>query len=242
MISVCMATYNGGKYIREQIDSILPQLSSADELIISDDGSTDDTIKIIQSYHNPIIKLFHFQRDKTGLEPVQMATTNFENALKKAKGDIIFLSDQDDVWLPNKVEVCIKHITQGYDFISHNYRIVDGNLNPLRDSQYTASFKFNLWRTLFGRCPFHGCSMVFNRHVLEKALPFPVGLQSHDRWIGWIACFKFKYKIPAPEILMLYRRYDGNVSNPKHHRPLLYRIRTRIKYAKELFSRLILNI
>lgn len=69
MISVCMATYNGGKYIREQIDSILPQLSSTDELIISDDGSTDDTVEIIKSYSEPRIKLLHFNRDKTGLNP-----------------------------------------------------------------------------------------------------------------------------------------------------------------------------
>lgn len=241
MISVCMATYNGGKYIREQIDSILPQLSSTDELIISDDGSTDDTVEIIKSYSEPRIKLLHFNRDKTGLEPVQMATTNFENALKHARGEIIFLCDQDDVWLPNKVAVCKSYMDNGIDLISHNYTVVTENLDFLRHSQYHKSFSFNRWRSLFGLCPFHGCSMVFNRSVLNRALPFPPKLQSHDRWIGWIACFGFKYLIPVNENLMLYRRHDGNISNPFKHKTYVYRIKTRLRYMFYLFKRLVLN-
>ena len=94
IVSVCMATYNGEKYIREQIDSILPQLSDSDELVISDDGSSDSTIDIIQGYNDRRIRLYHNTRHGV--------TWNFENALRQSRGDVIFLADQDDVWKPGK--------------------------------------------------------------------------------------------------------------------------------------------
>ena len=96
MTSVCMATYNGQKYLREQIESILCQLSANDELVISDDHSTDSTVDIIRSYGDSRIKMYANELTKG-------VTHNFENALNKSKGDIIFLADQDDVWLPNKI-------------------------------------------------------------------------------------------------------------------------------------------
>ena len=100
MISVCIATYNGSKYIKEQIDSILPQLDECDEIIVSDDSSTDNTLSILKSYHDRRIIIFTNQKFNS---PIY----NFENALKHAKGDIIFLSDQDDIWEFNKVQVMI---------------------------------------------------------------------------------------------------------------------------------------
>ena len=103
MISVCIATYNGEKYIREQLDSILPQLGLDDEVIISDDSSTDNTLKIIEEYNDCRIKIFS---NNKFYSPI----LNFENALKKAQGDFIFLSDQDDIWKSNKVEVVMKYL------------------------------------------------------------------------------------------------------------------------------------
>lgn len=100
MISVCMATYNGEKYIKEQIDSILKQLGSDDELVISDDGSSDGTIDIILGYHDPRIHLYKGSFHSPAF--------NFENALKNATGDFIFLSDQDDIWYDNKVPEILK--------------------------------------------------------------------------------------------------------------------------------------
>src|SRR6476469_4547127 len=99
MISVCMATYNASRYIHNQIDSIRIQLASEDEIIISDDLSEDDTLKIIRRINDPRIKIIQGNA-KLGI------IKNFERALYAAKGDFIFLSDQDDVWLPNKVNVC----------------------------------------------------------------------------------------------------------------------------------------
>mgnify|MGYP003392825684 CR=1 FL=1 len=96
MISVCIATYNGEKYIGEQIASILKQLNANDEVIISDDGSTDATLSIIKTFQDPRIRVI--------LGPQKHSPTlNFENVLHHAQGDYIFLSDQDDVWKTNKV-------------------------------------------------------------------------------------------------------------------------------------------
>ena len=92
MISVCIATYNGEKYIEEQIASILPQLKENDEIIISDDYSTDNTIQVLTKINSKKIKIFKNQGEKG-------YTSNFENAIKQAKGNYIFLCDQDDVWL-----------------------------------------------------------------------------------------------------------------------------------------------
>ena len=125
MNSICIATYNGEKYIKEQLTSILSQINIDDEVIISDDGSTDQTTEIIKSLNDSRIKLikgdFH------------NFTFNFENAIKQAKGEYIFLADQDDVWLPNKYHECL-HELKKYDLICHNSKITDKNLNIINNS------------------------------------------------------------------------------------------------------------
>ena len=124
MISVCMASYNGEKYIKQQIDSILKQLSDEDELVISDDGSTDNTLSVIQSIHDKRIKLIHNQGEHG-------YSRNFENALKNSKGDYIFLSDQDDVWKDNKVETILP-LLKKYAFVVHDTEMTDENLKVKR--------------------------------------------------------------------------------------------------------------
>ena len=119
MISVCIATYNGEKYIFEQISSILSQLGKDDEVIISDDGSTDDTIKIIESICDNRVRLL-INNGKHGF------VSNFEKALMKSKGDFIFLSDQDDIWKSNKVQVVLKSLNK-YDLVVHDADLIDGN-------------------------------------------------------------------------------------------------------------------
>ena len=131
MISVCMASYNGEKYIKEQIDSILKQLSDEDELVISDDGSTDNTLSVIQSIHDKRIKLIHNQGEHG-------YSRNFENALKNSKGDYIFLSDQDDVWKDNKVETILP--LYGIQFNEIKRYEVDGEI--ISDSKVRLMLKY----------------------------------------------------------------------------------------------------
>lgn len=109
MISVCIATYNGEKYIKEQLLSILPQLGKKDEVIISDDHSTDNTLDIVKGLNDNRIKIVMNNREKG-------YTSNFENALSYAIGDYIFLSDQDDIWMSNKVDYCIAELKE-YDLV-----------------------------------------------------------------------------------------------------------------------------
>lgn len=236
-ISVCMATYNGAKYIKEQLDSILCQLSEDDEVIVSDDGSTDGTLQRIAELDDDRIQVYIFDRDKSGLSPINLVTTNFENALKKATGDIIFLADQDDVWCGNKVKVMSLALNQ-YDYVVSDCYVTDSNLIVKSNTRFDGSVTLNRWKALYKPTPWQGCCAAFRRKVLDKSLPFPEGIQSHDRWIGYVASFCFKYKI-LDEPLIYYRRHDANTSTStgRSRNSLTYKIRTRLKYIYELIKR-----
>jgi glycosyltransferase involved in cell wall biosynthesis len=121
-----MATYNGEKYISKQVESILVQLSEADELIISDDGSIDATLAIIKAFNDPRVKIFR-NIHKSG--PVG----NFENALKNAKGEYIFLADQDDIWLSEKLNRHLSFHSQ-YDLVISDAEVVDESGNVIHPS------------------------------------------------------------------------------------------------------------
>ena len=204
MISVCVATYNGEKFIREQIDSILCQLSSDAEIIVSDDGSTDGTIVIINCIGDKRIRIIEGPRKHS-------PTFNFENALKEAKGDYIFLADQDDVWKTNKVEVCMKWL-QKYDCVVSDAEVTDSNLNPLYPSLYAIMQvrQGHIYNTVW-KNGYTGCCMAFRRNILEASLPFPKDIPMHDIWIGNVAAYKYNVKFIS-EKLVLFRRHEDTIS------------------------------
>ena len=204
MISVCVATYNGEKFIREQIESILCQLSSDDEIIVSDDGSTDGTIVIINCIGDKRIRIIEGPRKHS-------PTFNFENALKEAKGDYIFLADQDDVWKTNKVEVCMKWL-QKYDCVVSDAEVTDSNLNPLYPSLYAIMQvrQGHIYNTVW-KNGYTGCCMAFRRNILEASLPFPKDIPMHDIWIGNVAAYKYNVKF-IPDKLILFRRHKETIS------------------------------
>ena len=202
-ISVCMATFNGGRFIREQVMSILPQLGEDDEIIVSDDGSSDETINILNSFQDRRIKII-VNKGRHGVVP------NFENALKYSSGDYIFLSDQDDVWKTNKVEVILKQMRQ-YDLVVHDAEMIDGEGHSLGKTYYSTmhhkkDFLSNLWKTRW-----LGCCMAFRREVLKFCLPFPSNIVAHDYWIGMLGMLKFRYRF-FNDILICYRRHGNNTS------------------------------
>lgn len=204
MISVCMATKNGASYVAAQIDSILLQLSAADELIISDDGSTDDTVQIIQSYRDTRIKLI---RHNT----LQGVTRNFEASLKASSGDFIFLADQDDVWLPSKVEVMLQHL-QLHDLVISDCLVVDHSLKIKNGSFFTHNRSGKgLIRNIL-KNSYMGCCMAFNRKLLNRALPFPKDIPIHDFWIGLIGEMYFNVHF-IPDVLVYHRRHSSNASS-----------------------------
>lgn len=202
-ISVCIATYNGEKYIQEQISSILSQLSKDDEIIISDDGSKDNTINILHSFNDNRIKIF-FNASPHGVVP------NFENAIKHAMGNIIFLSDQDDIWMPYKVKTVLSSF-QNYDFVVHNAEIVNGQKKQLGIDFFSFRHtKYGYWQNLW-KMRYLGCTMAFRKEVLKDILPFPKKILWHDMWIAAILHLKYKGLL-INEPLIYYRRHGDNAS------------------------------
>lgn len=226
-----MATYNGEKYIKEQIDSILKQLGSDDELIISDDGSKDETINIIISINDQRI---HVYQNQNKLGPIK----NFENALKHAKGDYIFLSDQDDIWMPNKVEKCIEVLKQQeINCVVTNKIIIDKNGIPDGFSNIKYDFtKFSFLRVLT-KNPYMGCCMAFNRQLLSICIPFPDKIPMHDIWIGLIAHLKKSVKF-IEDPLIAYRRHSNNVTADKSPYSIFTKCKFRIYTMYYLIKRL----
>ena len=228
MISVCMPTYNGEKFIRIQLESILSQLGNDDEVVISDDSSTDKTAEIIKSFNDSRI---HLLENNSFHSPIY----NLENALKNAKGDFIFLSDQDDEWAVDKVSVCMEKL-KDCDLLIHDADIVDGNGNQTAESffklNHTKSGKFyNLLKN-----GYLGCCMCFSKKLLNQFLPFPKKLPMHDIYIGNFAAFN-GYRIKFIEDKLIhYRRHGNNASiTYEHiHRKLISRISDSIIILKNI--------
>ncbi|WP_083579640.1 glycosyltransferase family 2 protein [Fibrobacter sp. UWR3] len=200
-----MATYNGENFIAEQLQSILSQLSRDDEVVISDDGSSDQTLDVINSLKDDRIKVF-LNQGPHGF------THNFENALKHACGDYIFLSDQDDVWKPRKVAIVMEAL-QRVDFVITDNTTVDGDFNEIQKSRIDAfNLQLGFWRHLL-KSRFLGCCMAFRRNVLEASLPFPENdfLVEHDIWLAAVAFLYFKSELIA-DSLIYYRRHGKNAS------------------------------
>jgi glycosyltransferase involved in cell wall biosynthesis len=204
-ISVCIATYNGEKYIYAQLLSIIDQLLANDEIIISDDSSTDGTLKIIESFNDNRIRIFRGQKFKSPI-------FNFENAIKQSTGNYIFLADQDDVWLPGRVQKTIDLLTiDNCKMVLLNGYIVDENLNLLKgtlfdDRKPSRSVFKNIIKNSYT-----GCCMAFTADIKKFILPFPKNIPMHDQWIGLVCGFFFNTGF-ITEPLLYYRRHDSNAS------------------------------
>lgn len=227
MVSVCMATYNGERYIVEQVRSILSQLAATDELIVSDDASTDRTLSLIDSFHDPRIKVFHNAQ--------KGVANNFENALKQASGDYIFLSDQDDVWESDKIERMIRFMEEGsFDCVLCNCRLVDKDGHTIKSPHFDAQWPMRrpVWVN-WANNAWLGCCMAFSRRVLRATLPFPKGLAAHDLWIALYAQCHFRCGYMEADVLVNYRRHDQTVSftGGKSTNPLWYRVWYRLHLA-----------
>jgi len=204
-ISVCLASYNGEAYIRQQIDSILNQLGENDELVVSDDCSTDSTIDVVSQIADPRINLIPHTINRG-------YTRNFESALEQASGQYVFLSDQDDVWLPGKVETMLRAL-QDCDLAISDCRTTDSALEVLSESRFN---DFNIKRGFarhLVKCRYVGCCMAFRSELLHVLLPFPPrdDLVEHDAWIAAMAELYFRVDLIATPLL-LYRRHSSNTS------------------------------
>jgi glycosyltransferase involved in cell wall biosynthesis len=202
VISVCLAACNGERYLGEQLSSILqsPQVS---EVLVSDDGSTDGTAQVVRGIGDARVRWLEGPRRG----PVR----NFESLLGQARGELIFLCDQDDVWLPRKVPVMSEALARA-DLVVSDCRVVDQALQPLHPSFFALKNSSpGLVKNLLSNT-YLGCCMALRRSLLRQALPFPPDAPMHDWWLGLVAqmCGRVEF---IDEPLMLYRRHGANASS-----------------------------
>lgn len=230
MISVCMAVFNGERYLEEQLRSILVQLSVQDEVIIVDDCSRDSSENLIRSMRDSRIILL---RNESNLGP----TASFARAISHAKGQYIFLSDQDDVWHSEKVAT----ICQTFDstkslVIVSDARIVDSNCNVLSESFFSLrDSRPGFWHNLY-KNGFLGCCMALRSEAKAFFLPFPDFKQMHDEWIGLCASIAGEVTF-IQEKLIDYRRHEKNVTRMTHG-SLMSMVRKRLKFSFYVLQRL----
>lgn len=231
--SIVMATYNGEKYIKEQIESILRNMNKMDELIISDDGSTDNTRNIIKQYIKNDERIKLIDGPKKGLKQ------NFANAIQVSKGKYIFLSDQDDIWMENKIETVLKQFShKNVSIIIHDAKVINENQETIIPSffEYRNSGK-GIIKNIF-KNTYIGCCMAFETELKKYILPIPNNIEMHDQWIGLLGEIKGNGSFFLNEKLIKYRRHSDNVSQMKHYR-ILKMISNRLKFIFYLIRRLL---
>lgn len=223
-----MATYNGEKYIKEQLHSIIKQLEEDDEIIVSDDCSFDKTVEIIKDFNDSRIKI-HVNEKNIGF------IKNFEKALNFAKNDWILLSDQDDIWLEHKLSLLrgIINYKDNIGAIFSNHFILHKNKKICKKTYYDDLFIkiFLPYLNTFA----HGPGIAFNRKLIKKILPFPTYIASHDQWIGQLLSLITKTyinKIPT----QIYRKHEEQFTH-EIKRPLKKKISSRIYMLKNLIRR-----
>ena len=208
-VSVCMAAYNGSKCIREQLESILPQLSADDELVVVDDASNDETVERIREIGDKRIRLFEHGKNEG-------VVATFEDTLREATGEILFLCDDDDVWAPTKVERMLgafREWPEAQVVISKAILIDErGVQQPDSRMNRFGRFKPGFWRNVF-KNHYQGSAMAIRASLLGQVLPFPRNKSFlHDVWIGTRNEAAGGKTVFIDEPLVYYRRHSQNVS------------------------------
>ena len=217
--SVCMATYDGERFLGAQLDSVLEQLEPDDELVIVDDASRDTTPRLLDDLTDSRIRVF---RRGHNLGYVR----TFEEAMTRATGDVLLLSDQDDVWLPGHRAELVAAAT-AHGVAASNLALLDrpGFPGPygqqdwvLRAADSTRHWR-NIGSVLAGNRPYYGCAMAVHRPLLDLVLPFPAWLyESHDLWIA--VCANVAGQMAHVEHRTVARRlHDANSSSPRPRGP-----------------------
>lgn len=210
-VSVAMAVYNGEKYIEEQINSILGMMQSNDEIIISYNASEDRTLDIIRKYEEGDHRIHVVYDDGQSVE------TNFNNAVKNCSGDYIFLCDQDDIWINDKVNQIVayfeKHpktaivVSDGY--FSDEELAIKGSIF---ETLHTSASRYRN----FIKGTYLGCEMAFRKKIKAKVFPVPIVNPpvAHDLWLGVFGVSYGNLDL-MEEKLIIHRMHKCNVSNSR---------------------------
>lgn len=205
MISVVLAAYNGGEYIKAQLDSVLSQLGADDEVIISDDKPSGTTKPVVDEIMDSD------PRVKYVAGPGKGVIKNFEHAIKNAQGDYIFLCDQDDIWLDGKVESVMNEFKKGAVVVMHDAKVVNNDLAVTEESFFAAHGSGTGIVKNIVRNTYIGCCMAFSAELKPHILPFPDNLPMHDQWIGLKGEKAGKVSLIDTPYL-LYRRHEGTAT------------------------------
>ena len=204
-ISIGLTVFNGERYILDQLKSITQQTRLPDEIVISDDNSTDQTLKLINEFKakSPVEIKVYINSVNLGF------TKNFEKVLKHCSGDLIFLSDQDDVWYQDKIEVVLDEFDKNPDslLLIHNADLTDEHLKKSGENYLAQVIRgFGSDSALIT-----GALTILKRELLDYAMPFPEGLVGHDGYLHKIAAL-LSSRIVLPKELQAIRRHQANTS------------------------------
>jgi glycosyltransferase involved in cell wall biosynthesis len=231
-ISVCIASYNGAKFIKLQLDSIIKELEDDDEIIIVDDGSSDHTIEVIRSINDERIKIFLNDNNKGHV-------FSFGRAIALAAKDIIFMSDQDDIWIEGRVALIKeKLLNSNLMLVSSNSIFIDsiGEEIDFKVDGVNSNFSYknlsNIIDIFKGKGNYYGCAMAFKKELMELFLPIPDYVESHDLWIAMAANIS-KSNLHCDEATLYRRVHGANASIVK--RKLYLKLWSRIIFMRSMF-------
>jgi glycosyltransferase involved in cell wall biosynthesis len=231
-----MATYNGTRWIEAQLQSVLSQLSENDELVIVDDASSDNTLERVGELRDKRIRVFRNARN-LGVD------LTFQKALSLARGDVLFLCDQDDIWYPGKVSRVMQVFDEHPDvtLVLSDARIIDSEGQVIAPSYFgmRGAFTPGVFANIV-KSKFLGCAMAVKRGMRDRFLPFPEKIPGHDMWIGVVNEFYGKtFFIADP--LIGYRRHGKNTS-PERRQGLAQMLIWRWQLIGGLAKRVVMQI
>lgn len=242
MIDILLATYNGDKYIANQIDSIVSQSYGEWRLLIHDDGSSDQTIDIIKEYQRKYPAKIFFIDD--GIKSLG-AKDNFAHLMTLSTSDYIMFCDQDDIWHHDKIALSLELITRKETIVGKSapvgiftdLKIVGEDLRPIAESMWAhlnVSPKLaESIKLLAIRNCIVGCTMMINRYALKLSLPIPKEAVMHDWWIGLVILKNNGYLLSLEQPTALYRQHGSNAVGAKKF-SIKERIRNSVKLSKFL--------
>jgi glycosyltransferase involved in cell wall biosynthesis len=206
LVSVALATYNGERYLPELLDSLLAQTHRDLEVCASDDASTDRSVAILQEYaaRDPRVRVMANATNR-GYQQ------NFQIAVSMCRGEYVALCDQDDVWLPHKVERLLSEMGDNL-LVASDATVVDSNLRPIGQTLarvYQLSGQRWSFLSILLKNRFTGCTMMFRQELVQWVRPFPAHTP-HDWWLTLVAIDRRRFSF-IPEELTLYRQHSSNV-------------------------------
>ena len=231
--SVCMATFNGERYVGRQLESILEQLSADDEVIVVDDRSTDGTVEAVRRLNDPRIAVHLNDRNRREVY-------SFSRAISLARHRHIFLSDQDDIWLPGRVAL-MKQALRTASLVTTNFEWIDQEERPLDVAydgvlpQDSSRYFKNIAGIFIGKTSYFGCAMAFRRSLMPLIVPIPDYVESHDCWIA-LAANLIGSNIHLGERTLRKRRHGNNATSTISSRSLALKLRARAIFARSLLD------